>query len=110
MPNAHQSHHKVFSHTGWNRLVIVVAVAYIIVVACLVIYERSTINVFDQFDRRLAGYVFWGWSTEAFLNDEYHLVPRMGFIAKVRFLPPLAFALLVYAARWIIAGFRTKKP
>jgi hypothetical protein len=105
--NTHQSQRNVFSHAGWNRLVIVVAVAYVIVVACLVIRERSTINPFDQFDHWPPGYVFWRWSAKAFLDTgEHHLVPRVGFIAKVMFLPPLAFALLVYAALWIYHGFR----
>ena len=34
------------------------------------------------------------------------LEPRVGLIAEVLFLPPLAFAFLVYATFWIYRGFR----
>jgi len=46
---------SVFGHKGWNRLVIVIAVAYMIVTACFVFYECSTIHVFDQFGSRDTG-------------------------------------------------------
>jgi len=102
-------HHRdsIFSHKGWNRVVIVVAAAYVIVIACLVAHERSTINVFDQFDHRPAGYAYWGWSASAYVSTaQYHLRPRVGFIAELMFLPPLAFAVIVYSTLWIYRGFR----
>jgi hypothetical protein len=74
---------------------------------CLVVHERGTINVFDQFDRSPAGYVFWGWSASAYLDTgKYRLVPRVGFISEVMFLPLIAFALIVYSVLWIHRGFR----
>jgi hypothetical protein len=82
VPNAHHHRESIFSHKGWNRLIIVVTAAYMIVIACLVAYERSTINVFDQFDHRPAGYIYWGWSASAYLStSQYHLQPRVSFIA-----------------------------
>jgi len=108
--NAHHHRDSVFSHKGWNRLVIVVAAAYMIVIACLVAYERSTINVFDQFDQKPKGYTYWGWSASAYLDRSQHrLEPRMSFIAEVAFLPPLAFALVVYSILWIYRGFHISK-
>jgi hypothetical protein len=97
---------STISYKGWNRLVIVVAVAWIIVVACLVIHERSTINVFDQFDHQPAGYVYWVWSAKAFLTGGHRLMPRVSYIAEVMLLPPVAFAFLVYSTLWICRGFR----
>ena len=105
-----QQIHSVFRHTGWNRIVIVVAVTYIIAVASLVIREHGSINVFDQFDRFPRGYTFWAWSASAFLDTgEHRLVPRIGFISEVMFLPPIAFAFIVYSGMWIYQGFRTSR-
>ena len=101
---------SVFAHKGWNRLVIVVAVTYMITIACFVFYERSTINVFDQFDSRASGYVFWGWSASAYLGSGAHrLVPRTSFIAKAMLLSPIAFAAIMYSIFWIHRGFRMSR-
>jgi hypothetical protein len=101
---------SIFSHKGWNRLVIIVAATYIIVIACLVFHERSTINVFDQFDSRPGGYVFWAWSASAFLDTGAHrLVPRIGFIIQAMLFPPIAFAAIVYSILWIQRGFRMSR-
>jgi hypothetical protein len=109
MSSAQQTY-SVFRHTGWNRIVIVVAVIYIIAVAFLVIREHSRINVFDQFDRFPLGYTFWAWSASAFLDTgEHRLVPRIGFISEVMFLPPIAFAFIVYSGLWIYQGFRVSR-
>jgi hypothetical protein len=92
------STHSLFSHKGWNRLVAVVVAAYIIVIASLVVHERSTINTFDVFDQLKPNYVFWGWSATAFLDKGKRVLkPRTGVIAEVMLLPPLAFVAVVYA-------------
>ena len=84
----------------------VVSVGYVIVIACLVIYEHKAINPCDQFyHRHPSVYVFWRWSTSTYLSGRteypsHYLQLRVGFIAELMFLPPLVFALLVYAARW----------
>ena len=101
---------SIFAHKGWNRLVIVLAVAYIILIACIVFYERSTINVFDKFDHRPEGHVSWGWSASTYLDTgAYRLVPRAAFITEVMFLPPIAFAAIVYSILWIHRGFRISR-
>src|SRR6266702_1264621 len=104
---------SIFAHKGWNRLVIVAAATYIIVIACLVFYERSTINPFDQFEnRRPAGYVFWRWSASTYRDgsvDAHWLVPRVGVVTEAMLLPPIAFAAIVYSILWIHRGFRMSR-
>ena len=105
MSNAQQSHESIFSHKGWNRLVVVLAAAYIVVIVCLVIRERSTINPFHQYDLRLPHvYTSWSWSASAL-----RLQPRVDFIAEVMFFPPVALALAVYSVLWIHRGFRLSR-
>jgi hypothetical protein len=52
-------------------------------------------------------YQFWVWSLPELLSaSEHHLRPRIGFIAALMILPPLAFAGAVYSALWVYQGFR----
>ena len=110
MSSTKQKSDSIFRHKGGNRLVVIVALAYIIVVAFLIVRERTGINVFDQFDRSPPRYTFWGWSASAYLDtSEGLLVPRYGFISAVLLLPPMAFAFVVYSALWIYRGFRVSR-
>jgi hypothetical protein len=111
--SANMSTGSIFSHRGWNRLVIVIAATYMIVIACLVFHERRTINPFDQFDnRRPSGYVFWHWSASTYKDghvNAHWLVPRVGVVIEAMLLPPIAFAGVVYSILWIHRGFRLSR-
>jgi hypothetical protein len=97
-----------FTYKGWNRLVIALCAAYFILIVFLVIHEHGVINVFDQFDKISHHYQFWVWSPPEVLSaSEHHLQPRIGFIAALMILPPLAFAGAVYSTLWVYRGFRT---
>ena len=110
MSSTQQKSDSIFRHKGWNRLVVIVALAYVMVVAFLIVRERTGINVFDQFDRPPPRYAFWGWSASAFLDTgEHRLVPRASFISAVLLLPPVAFAFVVYSVLWIHRGFRASR-
>ena len=112
MSTAEHHRESPFAHKGWNRLVIVLCAAYLIVIVFLVIYERTTINHFDQFDKTPPDYQFWVWSPPGMPSaSEHHLKPHFEFIAALITLPPLALAAGIYSVLWVYQGFRHRhKP
>src|SRR5437763_16059555 len=97
---------SLFAYKGWNRLVVTLSIAYICVIAFLIAYEHYTINPFDQFDKTSHRYNFWVWSpVEVLPASEHHLRLRIGFIAALVTLPPLALAGAVYSTLWVYRGF-----
>jgi hypothetical protein len=73
-----------------------------------VIHKHGVINMFEQFDKTLHHYHFWVWlPPEVVSASEHHLRPRIGLIATLMILPPLAFAGAVYSVLWVYRAFRT---
>jgi hypothetical protein len=93
---------------GWNRLVIVVCSAWCLFVLFAIIHEYLGINIYEQFvDRSPSRYDFWHWYPYIDASS-YKLVPKIGYISMVMFLPPLIFGGVVYSTLWVFRGFRNE--
>jgi len=103
---------------GWKRLLIVLSVLWVLGSITVIVYERQTINPFDQFEETLPRYEFWEWSpahltAENFLDAEpgeplRHLTIQLGPAAVTFILPVLCLWVGVFAFAWVREGFRAE--
>jgi len=101
---------------GWKRLLIVLSILWLLGSITVIVYERQTINPFDQFDQPLPTYDFWKWSPEYLSADKFldaepgeelrHLTIQVGTVAITAILPILCLWVGVLAFAWVREGFR----
>jgi hypothetical protein len=100
---------------GWKRLLIVLSVLWLLGSITVIVYERQTINPFDQFEETLPAYGFWEWSparlsAKKFLDAEpgeqlRHLSIQVVPAAVTVILPILCLWVGVLAFAWVREGF-----
>jgi hypothetical protein len=104
---------------GWKRLLIVLSVLWLLSSIAIIVYEKQTINPFDQFEETLPEYVFWEWSparlsAQKFLDAEpgqqlRHLSIQIAPATVIIFLPILCLWVGVFTFAWVREGFRVER-
>jgi hypothetical protein len=104
---------------GWKRLLIVFSALWLVGSITMIVYERQTINPFDQFEETLSAYGFWEWSP-ALLSAEkvldadpgkqlQHLTIRVVPAAVTIIFPILCLWVGVFASAWVREGFHAER-
>jgi len=105
---------------GWKRLLIVLSALWLVGSITVIVYERQTINPFDQFEETLPAYGFWEWSPPARLSAEKfldaepgeqlrHLTIQVVPAAVTVILPILCLWVGVFAFAWVREGFGAER-
>ena len=97
---------------GWIRLLSVFSLFWFVVSVGTVIYEKESINPFDQFDEPPPSYIFFSWSGRnlfAEKRESRELYASQIKIGAFVFLPVLLFWVLLSSFVWIANGFKVSK-
>ncbi|NMD53842.1 hypothetical protein HG547_19765 [Shewanella sp. DNRA4] len=97
---------------GWSRLLIILSSLWLLISASFVLYERETINPFDQFDNPPGTYTFFAWQRQVLENEklvEIQLIANKRKIMAFTFGPIIILWSLALSFVWVSNGFQQSK-
>ena len=100
---------EVFLNKGWFRLLTVVSGLWLVLSASFVLFEKESINSFDQFDNPPPSYTFFSWSGRNSFgenpNERQLTVNRMKVVCFT-VIPIFLLWVIALSFVWISNGFK----